>query len=149
MPPVQTSDAPAYHRAPSPVPQSAAPPPALRPPAAPPVALPPAWSAMASVSKSSTAPGTTQTFAVLIENTKSSIAVVDVEVFDRSGKRVHQAAMPNLFLAAGTHRLNASWAIPKEAPPGPYTVSVGIFEANWTKLIIWKDALATFNVTPR
>jgi hypothetical protein len=75
--------------------------------------------------------------------------VVDIEVFDRTGKRVHQAAFTNVFMAAGTHRFNASWAIPNGTPPGVYTVSVGIFEPGWTKLIAWKDAVATFTVTPR
>jgi hypothetical protein len=149
VPAVQQGAVSTRPQAPSAVQPASARPVAPAPPVQNQAAPLPAWGATASVSKVSVAAGTTQTFVVLVENRKSANAVIDVEVFDRSGKRVHQTALANLFLAAGTHKFNASWAIPKEAPPGTYTVSVGVFEPNWTKLIIWKDALATFNVTPR
>ena len=39
------------------------------------------------------------------------------------------------------------WAIPADAPPGVYTVKVGIFTPGWASMLAWNNNAATVTVT--
>ena len=71
-------------------------------------------------------------------------AVVDVEVYDASGARVHQSFFEQEQFAAGqTREYRVGWT-PRSA--GTYSVRVGIFAPSWAQLRHWSHDAATFTV---
>ena len=74
-------------------------------------------------------------------------ALIDVEIYDRSGRKVFQRYWDNQSFTAGqTRQLSTAWATSGLAA-GPYTVKVGVFGVGWTPFIHWNDQAAAVTLT--
>jgi mannan endo-1,4-beta-mannosidase len=70
--------------------------------------------------------------------------IVDVEIYDASGRRVLQRVWQGQSFAAGqTRSYSFGWSTRTR---GTYTVKVGVFDSTWSTLYIWVDQGATFQV---
>ena len=77
----------------------------------------------------------------------SGNALVDIEIYNPQGVKVHQAYYDNQsFAAGGTKSFTTSWRVPSNAPRGTYTVKIGIFSPGWGSLHLWNNGAATFRV---
>jgi hypothetical protein len=96
----------------------------------------------------SAAPGGTATLSVVVESDASRTVLVDVEIYDAAGRRVHQHWWPAVLLNAGeSRRLDVPWAVPSELPTGTYTAKVGVFGTGWSPLLHWNDRAGTVQLT--
>ena len=74
-------------------------------------------------------------------------ALVDIEIYDSAGVRVHQAVYDNQAFAAGQQRsFTTGWRVPSGARKGTYTVRVGVFSPGWGTMYAWNNSAATFTV---
>ena len=77
----------------------------------------------------------------------NATALVDVEVYSPSGKKVYQKYYDNRSFAASVPRMFSSyWSIPGSAEKGTYTVKVGVFKPGWAGLLAWNDSALQFTV---
>jgi hypothetical protein len=84
---------------------------------------------------------------VSVIGSKTTKALVDVEIYDPNGTRVHQAVLDNQAFTARTGRyFYVVWPVPRGAPVGTYTVMVGTFSPGWGTLYHWDDNAGTFTV---
>jgi hypothetical protein len=105
------------------------------------------WQANASVSPSSLRRGQTERVTATIASPVSGNALVDIEIYNPQGVKVHQAYYDNQsFAAGGTKSFTTSWRVPSNAPRGTYTVKIGIFSPGWGSLHLWNNGAATFRV---
>jgi len=70
--------------------------------------------------------------------------IVDVEIFDSSGRRVHQQAFENQSLSTTGKTFNAQFT-PTSA--GELTVKVGVFTSGWQSNLYWNDAVYKYTVS--
>ena len=74
-------------------------------------------------------------------------ALVDLEVYSPSGKKVYQKFYDDRSFTPGVGRTFSSyWSIPSSAEKGTYTVKIGVFRPGWAGLLAWNDSAATFTV---
>jgi hypothetical protein len=74
-------------------------------------------------------------------------ALIDVEIYDRTGRKVFQKFWDNQSFTAGqTRQLTTPWATSGLAA-GPYTVKVGVFGVGWSSFIHWNDNAAAVTLT--
>ena len=107
----------------------------------------PAWSATASVSPSTVAPGASAQIMAIIKDSGAAYtsAIVDIEVDNSSGAKVSQQYFPSQIFRAGTSRLlGCRWTAPMV--PGAYHVTVGVFSANWRSNLLWNANAAAITV---
>ena len=84
---------------------------------------------------------------VSVKSNATRTALIDVEIYDRSGRKVFQKYWDNRSLAAGrTREFTTRWATAGRAA-GPYTVRVGVFGTGWTSLIHWNDQAGSVTLT--
>src|SRR5688500_17747128 len=101
---------------------------------------------------SATTPGTVQqgqlvAITARVKSRANATVLVDIEVFDATGRRVHQRLFDHQAFAAGQERTFAtSWQAPSSARLGTYTVKVGIFSPGWAATLAWNDAAGQFTV---
>lgn len=77
----------------------------------------------------------------------AATALVDLEVYSASGKKVYQAYWDRQAFSAGVARsFSAQWTPPRSLAPGTYTVKVGIFAPGWSGLYAWNNGATTFTV---
>lgn len=101
---------------------------------------------------SATTPGTLNQgqSATITARVRSRIAItvlVDVEIFDSMGRRVHQRWFDNQAFAAGQERTySLTWQVPATARLGRYAVKIGIFSPGWASTLAWNDAAGQFTV---
>ena len=82
---------------------------------------------------------------VSVKSAGAGQALVDIEVYDASNKKVMQKFFDNENFAAGQSRDFTAQFKPGAA--GTYTVKVGIFEPGWANLIVWNDGIAQLTVS--
>jgi len=106
----------------------------------------PGYTATAQVSSATVVRGSAESITTSVKATTNSTVLVDVEVYDSSGKKVFQQYWDNQSFTSGqTRTYGSSWQIPTTALPGTYTVKVGIFSTGWSgTLYYWNDNAATF-----
>jgi hypothetical protein len=98
----------------------------------------------ARVSAASVKAGQAVTITASVTATRATSALVDIEVYDAAGKKVHQRFYDNQAFGAGVKRtFTAAWTPPKA---GAYTVKVGVFKPGWGVTYAWNDKAATFAV---
>lgn len=106
------------------------------------------WTTSASVSPSTVRLGGTERITVTARANVSTRALLDVEVYDSAGRKVHQQFFDNRSFSANTNStVTLSWRVPSNARTGTYTVKIGIFSPGWGQLYHWNDRAATFQVT--
>lgn len=74
---------------------------------------------------------------------KADNVIVDVEVFDQDSQRIHQRYVENQYIDSTSPLM----LDPSFTPPGsgPYTVSVGIFNSDWTQMFTWRHSIITLS----
>jgi hypothetical protein len=108
--------------------------------------------AAASFTSSASAPasvaaGGSITITARVTSSTAIAALVDVEIYNASGAKVHQQWFGNQQFAAGQQRTYAViWQTPSGAA-GQHTVKIGIFSTNWATLHHWNNGAAQFAVT--
>ena len=101
----------------------------------------------ATVSPATVTPGGSVTITSAVTSGTAGAYLVDVEVSDPTGARVHQQWWDNQAFAAGEARSYAStWTAPVGAAAGAYTVTMGVFSPGWGTLYHWNDAAVSFTV---
>lgn len=87
---------------------------------------------------------TTITTRVVAPDTGASDTIVDIEVYDASGGRVHQQFYEGQSFAGGeTKEYLVSWTPSQD---GAYAVATGIFTKQWTTNLHWNSGMATITV---
>ena len=107
----------------------------------------PAFTATASASPTNVAPGgTTNIQAIVTDSGGASVNLVDVEIFDSTGKQVAQKFWDaQAFALGGTQTFAFPWTVP--VATGTYTVKVGVFNPGWSGgSLYWNDRAATVTV---
>ena len=83
-----------------------------------------------------------------VRSLSAAAAVVDIEIYDETGRRVDQQWFDNVtFLAGQQKSFTVKWQPPAGAA-GPYYVSVGLFEpgSHWGLLLHWSHRAAAFTL---
>jgi hypothetical protein len=108
----------------------------------------PVFTLATSASAARVAPGQTIQLSTSVTSQMAGTWLVDVEVYDASGRRVFQQSYDNQSFHAGqVRRYTPSWQAPGNAPTGRYTVMVGVFSVGWSTLYSWDAAAARFSVS--
>jgi hypothetical protein len=95
------------------------------------------------------APGAGTTIATAVTNTGGAASgiLVDMEVYDAAGTKIHQQLATGQSFAAGQQKsFQWSWPVPGSQPPGVYTVKIGIFSGNWATLYTWVNEAGSMRV---
>ena len=93
-------------------------------------------------------PGATVTATATVTAQRSRHALVDLEVYDPTGRRVLQRFWDRQRFTAGAARsFAATWTLATNAASGRYVVKVGVFSSGWGTLSHWNDTATTFDVT--
>jgi hypothetical protein len=109
----------------------------------PPAPPPPASSYTTGATTSGTSPVTIS--ATVRPNSGAlSGGIVDIEVYNTSGTKVHQRVFEGESIASGATKTYATGWTP--TTPGTYSVKIGIFRSGWSGLLHWNDAAATITV---
>jgi autotransporter family porin len=96
----------------------------------------------ASVDRAQATVGQSVAVTASVRSNTSRRALIDVEIYDRSGRKVFQKYWDNQSFTSGqTRRLSTAWAT-SGLTAGPYTVKIGVFGVGWTSLIHWNDNAA-------
>jgi hypothetical protein len=107
----------------------------------------PRFSSSADASPDAVAPGQPVSLTVPVRSETSGSWLVDVEVYDPSGRRVHQKWFDDQSFRAGqTRRFRLAWDVPSGAAAGTYTVRVGVFSVGWGTLHAWNASAGRFTV---
>jgi len=117
-------------------------------PASPAAARPvPAWTVRAAVALAVAAPGRVQTITATVACSRATTALVNIEVRDGAGARVHGRAYDNQAFTRNVARaFSSAWSIPDGTPTGDYTVAVQVYTSAWGRLLYTVDA-ARFVIT--
>ena len=94
-------------------------------------------------------PGTSTTIATTITNSGGAASgiVVDMEVYNAWGTKIHQQVTTGQSFQAGQQRtFQWTWPVLATQGPGAYTVRIGIFSANWATRYAWQNNAATLSV---
>ena len=82
-----------------------------------------------------------------VKSTTARTALIDVEIYDRTGRKVFQKYWDNQSFAAGqTRQLSTTWPT-SGLTAGPYTVKVGVFGVGWSSFIHWNNNAAAVTLT--
>jgi hypothetical protein len=115
-----------------------------------PTAGPPSFTVAGATASPNPAPrGTSATITTSVTNTGGAASgiLVDMEVYDGGGVKIHQQLATGQGFQAGQQRaFQWTWAVPGSLAPGVYTVKLGIFTGDWATLYTWHNAAATVTV---
>ncbi|HSE96020.1 MAG TPA: hypothetical protein VLD61_09010 [Methylomirabilota bacterium] len=105
-----------------------------------------AWAAASPNAVSRGASTTISTSVTNAGGTASGI-VVDMEVYNAWGTKIHQQVATGQSFQAGQQRtFQWTWPVLATQGPGVYTVKIGIFSANWATRYTWDNAAASVTV---
>ena len=106
----------------------------------------PGLTTTAAATPASAATGDRVRLAASVADPAGRRALVDVELYDATGRRVFQRFWDRRQLTPRARTLATVWAVPAGTRPGRYTVKVGVFTPGWRSLLAWDDAAATVTV---
>jgi hypothetical protein len=87
------------------------------------------------------------TVSASVRADRPSSALIDLEVYNAAGLKIHQRYWDKQSFSAGvTRTFSSTLTIPANLPTGTYTVKVGVFGPGWNGLLKWNNAAATFTV---
>lgn len=99
-----------------------------------------------SETASSTFPNDITTFTAQFRSrTRPLNALVDIELFDQTGKQLLQKNWDNVTLTTSSST-NYSLTSPRNLSPGVYTWKAAVFTPGWKEKINWYDSVTTFAV---
>jgi hypothetical protein len=108
----------------------------------------PLFTAGATISTGSVAPGGTASITASVTSATALAAVVDVEVHDAADNKIFQWYDENVTFTAGqTRTFPVSWPVPASAPVGSYTVQIGVFSTGWAGQYEYNSDAATIAVS--
>jgi hypothetical protein len=104
-----------------------------------------------SVSSSSVRQGGTVTVSTHVKNTSAIhaaniIVLCEINTADGSTNITAQYVTGQSFNAGQNRAFGFAFTIPDNLPPGKYTVDVGVFNNDWSKMYKWGFIVATLNV---
>ena len=106
-----------------------------------------AWTLTSQPSVSSVTRGSDIMLMTDIASSTSASAMIDIELYDASGKRVLQQFVDQQsFVANGARPFGIVYKVPTNAARGKWTVKVGVFNPGWGALMAWNESAATFTV---
>ncbi len=101
-----------------------------------------------SATAQSIKPGTQATIIANVTSKNASNVLVDVEVYNPAGTKVHQAFFSNQAFTAGqTRQFTVNWATGANLVPGTYSLRMGVFSNDWGTLHHWNASAGTLVVT--
>lgn len=118
--------------------------PAPSPTPAPAPSQPASYTASAQTTGQPVANSPTTVTATISATQPVAGVIVDVEIYDSTGRQVHQQAFDNQSLGTTTQTYNAQFS---PAAAGEFTVKVGVFTSNWQSNLYWNDAVYKFVVS--
>lgn len=99
------------------------------------------------VSATSAKPGDTVTVTPVLTSSITRSIHVQVQIVGANGTAVLQKWLNNLPVSAGaTTQYPVEWTVPDGIPAGKYSVSLGIFGADWDRMYNWDYGLASIAV---
>jgi hypothetical protein len=107
----------------------------------------PTFTSSVNVSPSTVNFGQTSAITTTLNDTSGSISngVLDVELHDSSGNKVAQQTFSGQNLSSGQSVTQSfNWTAPNT--PGTYTVTVGVFNSNWSTNYYWDNNASTVTV---
>ena len=110
------------------------------------IILDPTFSSSASAAPTNPKANQPMTVSADFTNTggSGSDSIVDVEIYDSAGVKVHQLVFEHQSIPnQGSANYSVDWTPPTN---GVYTVKTAIFSNNWTRNYHWNDNALTFNV---
>jgi hypothetical protein len=105
-----------------------------------------------SVSPTTVARGQSVTVTTHVKDTSSQPAsniIILVEINDDVGCQCNiktQYLSGQSFSAGQTRAFSFVFQIPADLPPGRYTIDVGVFKGDWSKMYVWGFEVAAFQV---
>lgn len=100
-----------------------------------------------SATAGSVQPGKTATITAQVTSRDATNVLVDVEIYNSAGAKVHQQYFSNQqFSAQQTRQYSLQWAVPVGTAPGIYTIRMGIFSNSWSPLYHWNNTAGTIQV---
>jgi hypothetical protein len=146
-PPTATAEPPTATTVP---PTATSVPPTATPVVPTPTAAPPAqptWTLAARTSAGAVRRGGSIKVTARVTDSKSTTALVDIEIYDQNWNKVYQRFWDNQsFTANVTRSFGTTWNVPAGAATGTYTVMVGTFGPGWNGAYSWNDNAARFVV---
>ena len=107
----------------------------------------PTWTLAARTSAGSVGRGGGIKVTARVTDSKSTTALVDVEIYDQNWNKVYQRFWDNQsFTANVTRSFGTTWNVPAGAATGTYTVMVGTFGPGWNGAYSWNANAARFVV---
>jgi autotransporter family porin len=94
----------------------------------------------------SAAAGTRVVLAASVADPGGQAVLVDLEVYDRGGRRVFQRFWDRQRLTPRTRVFRTVWTVPAGTRPGAFTVKLGVFTPGWQKLLRWNDTATRVTV---
>jgi hypothetical protein len=86
---------------------------------------------------------------IQVTTSRTTSTLLDVMVYDPSGRRVGRYAWDRVtFTANRTRSIRWSWYASPTRPLGVYTIKVGVYRPGWAKLLAWNNRARTFRIIP-
>jgi hypothetical protein len=105
------------------------------------------WQATATVSAATVGNGANERVTVRVTPpSAATTAVVDIEIYDPNGNRVHQRYFENVQFTGSQRQFVTDWRPSASNPRGIYTVKIGVFGAGWQGLHHWNNQAVQFRV---
>ena len=107
------------------------------------------WKLTAAVKPTSVKAGSTTKFKVTatVRASTAPKALVDIEVYDPTGKKAYQTWFDAQSFSANVNRtFSVTWTAPS-GPIGTWTVKVGVFTVGWGTQLAWNNGAASLLVT--
>jgi hypothetical protein len=102
----------------------------------------------ATASPASLTRGGSAEIRAAVTSAATTTVLVDAEIYDPAGVRVHQQVFDNEAFGGGQQRtFTVIWHVPANAPSGAYTIKIGVFSPGWGTLHAWNNAAGTFSVS--
>ena len=107
------------------------------------------WTLSAKDAPNKIKAGSTATFKVTatVKSSTTTSALVDIELYDPSGKKSKQVWFDSQAFTANVARTFAvTWTAPT-GPTGNWTIRIGVFSPGWGTQLAWNAKAATLSVT--
>ncbi|WP_437320844.1 glycoside hydrolase family 44 protein [Sorangium sp. So ce385] len=97
---------------------------------------------------STVAPGASVILNVNVTASETRPLLFLLQIFDASLTKVHETTIDKVGVSAGVPKnVPFSWSVPASLPQGVYSVSLGVFGAEWSGMYQWYAGITTFAVS--
>lgn len=113
----------------------------------PPPEEPPASTYTTAATTSGSTTGNPVSVSVTVRPNSGALSggIVDIEIYNASGTKVHQRAFDGESIGSGATKTYATSWTPESS--GTYTVKIGVFRSGWSGLLHWNDKAATVTLS--